>query len=257
MACNHISSVKQTASMKPVYAQTQIIWNTFMSQQFSFSFRQATVVFAKMHLPISQYLLRLEPLSTSQPSAACHQSVSLGLQAEKQYSYHSYLVRQVHKIKLIVRCKIHTSTQIISMPGTWQEPEPNDYDSFIQRSQSNEERATKTEPVKQKSSKSASTSPMPLPKDRDSFGAWREYLGSEKDEQIVEWKKRQLGEVQNTTQDRVDNKKPQQTSRSNNAKKENRMLRGQTDQKGTHQASRGTQALNQGTSTDTKAVKKD
>ena len=210
-----------------------------------------------MHLPISQCLPRLEPLSISQPSAACHQSVSLGLQAKKQYSYHSYLFSRLHEIKLILRSKTHTSTQLINMRKTWQDPEPNDYDSFIQRSQSNEERATKTQPKKQKSAKSASTSPMPQPKERESFSAWREYLGSEKDEQVVDWKKRQVGEAQNATKDGVDGKKNHHTSRNNNEKKENRTLGGQTKQKGTHQAQGGSQAFNKGTGIDTKAVKKD
>lgn len=72
------------------------------------------------------------------------------------------------------------------MSGIWKRPEKTSFEKYVERNPGESGCQTKNG--------TQCTEPMPDPKEKSEFTAWREYLGMEKDEQLIGWKKRQVGE---------------------------------------------------------------
>jgi hypothetical protein len=91
------------------------------------------------------------------------------------------------------------------MSAEWQTPEQNPFESFIARTTSNRTPPKQTsKSLPSSPSKHVNTSPMPKPKTKSEFVAWGEYIGTGKDKDLVAWKKRQIGEEDQTHKSEMD-----------------------------------------------------
>ena len=143
-----------------------------------------------------------------------------------------------------------------SMSKRWGSPEPNDFENFLHRSISDQETPKReVERMPKRTAKSATPSPMPRPKTNSDFVAWGEYTGNGKDEDLVAWKKRQLGEAEPASKDWTTGDKTGFGQSADRAK-ENKAPSRQASPQSTRSKAKQDQPTSRQSSTGTKTVKK-
>ena len=158
-----------------------------------------------MQLPPARFLPRYTLLPASHaPSAALSGAPSEQLRGNLLSLQQIQPHRVFRKFKPTLKSTTCPGPAETRMSKRWGSPEPNDFETFLHRSISNQETPKREiERIPERTAKSATPSPMPKPKIKSDFVAWGEYTGNGKDEDFIAWKKRQLGEMDPANKDRT------------------------------------------------------